>query len=307
MITGANGLLGQHLVKALMGKGYHVIATGRAENRLPPEQNEFYKYYSADISDEPALHTIMRLEEPRVVVHAAAMTQVDECELHHDRCFAVNVLGTANMVAVAEEFSRHFIYISSDFVFDGEKGNYSEEDEGKPVNWYGFTKIQAESMVETCEIPWAIVRTGLVYGKVFSGGRSNIITWVKEKLEKQEKIKVVNDQVRTPTYVEDLAKGILLIIEKSAQGIFHIAGRDILTPYQIALKTADHFGLKKDLIEKVDASSFSQPARRPLVTDLVIEKARSKLGYEPLGFEEALQKITLFPPGAEKTGPGSIN
>ena len=291
MITGANGLLGQPLVKMLMGKGQLVIATGKSASRLPGAESGFCSYYSADITDEHILYTIMEKERPEVVVHAAAMTQVDECELQQDKCFAVNVLGTANIIAAAEKFSGHFIYISTDFVFSGEKGGYLEEDERRPVNWYGLTKLQAENKTTACGIPWTIVRTGLVYGLSPGGARSNIIGWVKDNLEKGRKIKVVSDQVRTPTFVNDLARGILLIAEKAAGGIFHIAGKDILTPYDLALHTADHLGLDRGLVEKVDASSFSQPGRRPQRTDLVIERARKELGYEPVHFGEGLREM----------------
>ena len=304
MVTGANGLLGQQLVATLMDAGHTVIALGKAGSRLPVRQDDALnsvsgdhspygccRYYSADITDRPALDTIMRLEEPSVVVHAAAMTQVDECELLQDQSFAVNVLGTSNMLAAAERSGSHFIYISSDFVFDGEKGTYSEEDGKNPVNWYGYTKEQAERKVEKGRVPWAVVRTGLVYGASLRGARSNIITWVKDNLDRGQKIKVVSDQIRTPTYVEDLAKGIRLMIGQRALGFFHIAGPDILTPYEIATRTAGFFGLDKDLLEKVDASSFSQPGKRPPVTDLVIGKARKELGYEPLPFDQGLIKM----------------
>jgi len=293
MVTGANGLLGQHLVAALMGAGFTVIATGKAGNRLPAGLEGTLRYYSADITDEQSIHAIMRLEEPSMVVHAAAMTQVDECQLRRDQSFEINVLGTINMLAAAERTGSHFIYISTDFVFDGEKGKYSEEDAHKPVNWYGFTKAQAEKHVGKSLLPWAIVRTGLVYGRPAEGARSNIVTWVKEKLEKGEKIRVVSDQVRTPTYVEDLANGIRLMAEKEALGVFHIAGEDILTPYEVAIRTAGFLRLDADLVEKVDAASFSQPGIRPPVTDLLIGKARKELGYAPLSFGQGLEKMFL--------------
>src|SRR5262249_24807060 len=150
---------------------------------------------------------------PEVLIHTAAMTQVDECEKNQEVCYQTNVFATSRAIACAELYCRHLIHISTDFVFDGAKGNYAEDDEQNFVNWYGFTKSQAEQFVVNCKIPWAIVRTCLVYGNSLTGNRSNFVHWVKDKLIKKEKIKVVSDQLRTPTYVEDLAKGILLIIE----------------------------------------------------------------------------------------------
>lgn len=290
-ITGANGLLGQHLTAVLLKEGYKVIAVGKGACRLPFAETAFFTYYAVDITNDFLLHEIMQKEMPDIVVHAAAVTQVDECQLNQEKCEDVNVRGTAQVLLSAEECSRRFIYISTDFVFDGEKGDYGEEDNMNPLSWYGFTKVQAESITQTSDIPWAIVRTCLVYGHTLNGTRSNIINWVKQNLETGKKIRVVNDQWRTPTYVEDLARGILLVIQKNAGGIYHISGKDKLTPYDMALKTAAYFKLDASLIEKADASSFEQPAKRPLKTGFDISKARKELGFEPIGFAEGLKKM----------------
>ncbi len=289
LVTGANGLAGQHLVKQLLDASFQVVATGRGESRLPFPVSPAFTWYTMDITNALQVYSVMSKEKPDVVVHTAAATQVDECEKYPTPCEAINVQGTSQILTDAESFSSHFIYVSTDFVFDGEKGDYTEDDEPGPINWYGFTKMQAEGMVQTSTIPWTIVRTCLVYGNVLQGIRHNIITWVKESLEQGKPIKVVSDQWRTPTYVEDLAKGILLIIKKKAAGIYHISGKDRLSPYLMALQTADFFQLDKTNIEKVDAATFSQPGRRPLKTGLVIDKARKELGYEPVSFEEGLR------------------
>lgn len=291
LVTGANGLLGQHLIKQLLEEKYQVYAIGKGESRLPFTNGDAYQYFDVDITDAFRLNLLMKTEKPEVVVHAAAMTQVDQCELNQEDCSRVNVEGTANVVIEAEEHSRFLIYVSTDFVFDGERGNYNEEDELNPVNWYGFTKMQAESIIETCEMPWSIVRTCLVYGNVLQGTRSNIISWVRESIEAGKDIKVVADQVRTPTYVDDLARGIILIIKKSATGVFHISGKDVLTPYDIAIKTADLFHLDKSKMTRADQSSFSQPGRRPLKTGFDIGKAKNDLGFEPKSFDEAIRDM----------------
>jgi dTDP-4-dehydrorhamnose reductase len=291
LVTGANGLLGQHLVKHLLQKNYQVIATGRGATRLPIEPSLQYRYHALDITDATAVYKLMSMEQPDIVVHAAAMTQVDDCELNPEQCERINVQGTSQLLVDAEACSRHFIYISTDFVFDGEKGAYTEEDDPKPVSYYGFTKMQAEALVQTSDIPWSVVRTSLVYGNVLHGTRSNIINWVKNNLEQAKPIQVVADQWRTPTYVEDLARGVVMIVEQRATGIYHIAGKDVLTPYAIALQTAAQLGLDETKIEKVDASTFKQPGRRPRQTDLNINKARRDLGYEPVSFGEGLKNL----------------
>jgi len=291
LITGANGLLGQHLIKQLLYQQVHVIATGRGIQRLPFEPSPLYTYHTMDITNALQVYAVMEKERPDVVVHAAAMTQVDDCEKYPQQCETINVQGTSQVLTDAETFSSYFIYVSTDFVFDGEKGDYTEDDELQPLSWYGFTKMQAEAMVQTSTIPWAIVRTCLVYGKTLQGTRSNIITWVRDSLQEKKPIKVVSDQWRTPTHVEDLAMGIALMIEKKAEGVFHIAGKDKLSPYLMALETAKYFQLDAGMIEKVDASTFSQPGRRPLKTGFVIDKARKELGYEPRSFAEGLQSF----------------
>jgi dTDP-4-dehydrorhamnose reductase len=288
LITGANGLLGQHLTRLLLDKNYQVVATSRGESRLPFQPSANYTYREMDVANALEVFAVMEQEKPDVVVHAAAMTQVDDCELRPQQCERINVQGTSQVLTDAETFSSHFIYISTDFVFDGEQGNYAEDDDTKPISLYGFTKLQAESMVQTSTIPFAIVRTCLVYGNLLKGTRSNIVSWVKESLEQGKTIQVVSDQLRTPTYVEDLAKGIALIIENKATGIYHISGKDWLTPYDIALKTAAKYNLDAGKIVKVDAATFKQPGRRPLKTGFVIEKARKELGFEPMSFDEGL-------------------
>lgn len=292
LVTGANGLLGQHLVMQLLEKGFVVIGTGKGDTRLHPNGfGDRYSYRTLDVSDPSDVQEVMDAVKPEVVVHAAAMTQVDECELAPEQCEKINVTGTSLVLADAELYSSHFIYISTDFVFDGEQGNYKENDDLKPISYYGFTKMQAEAMTETCSIPWAIVRTCLVYGDTLEGTRSNIISWVKNSLEQGKDIRVVSDQWRTPTFVEDLAKGIVLIIEQKATGVYHISGKDLLTPYDIAIQTADLLQLDKSKITKVDASTFKQPGKRPPKTGFIIEKARKELGFEPITFQEGLKKM----------------
>lgn len=288
LVTGGNGLLGQHLIKILLEENYEVIAIGKGPARIPFSADS-YRYFDVDITDGFRLNDLMRSETPEIVVHTAAMTQVDTCELNQDLCFKVNVEGTANLVMEAEAYSRFLIYISTDFVFDGDKGNYSEEDELNPVNWYGFTKMQAESIVQEAEMPWSIVRTCLVYGNALTGTRTNIVSWVRDNLMAGKNIRVVSDQTRTPTYIGDLVHGILLLIRQTATGIFHISGEEVLTPYDMAIKTCDFFGLDKTMMEKVDQSTFSQPGRRPLRTGFDINKARTQLGYQPASFDEALK------------------
>ncbi|MBK7679771.1 MAG: SDR family oxidoreductase [Chitinophagaceae bacterium] len=292
LLTGANGFLGQYLSAQLLEKGYHVMATGKGESRLGIKGRDRFHYKSMDFTNPFDIHDVFTEYKPDIVVHAGAMTKVDECETEQWQAYLTNVEGTITMLLNAEEQKSFFLFVSTDFVFDGETGTYTEADIPNPVNFYGKTKAEAEDAVKEYDYEWAIVRTSLVYGQPI-GGRSNLLTVVQQKLNNGEKYKVVNDLVRTPTYVEDLAAGIVSIIEKKATGIYHLSGMDILTPYEVACKTADYLGLDKSLLQKVTAENFSQPARRPLKTNLIIEKARKELGFNPLSFEDGLK--STFP------------
>lgn len=289
LLTGANGFLGQYLTARLLADHHTVIATGKGECRLPFPESTHFTYVPMDFTRQDEVNTVLEQFEPECIVHAGAMTRPDDCELQQELAYNVNVEGTRLLLSKAVRRAVYFIYLSTDFIFDGKQGMYTEEDVPGPVNYYGRTKLQGEALVKQYPFDWAIARTVLVYGRPLAG-RSNILTVVKEKLERGEQYRVVSDQVRTPTYVEDLAAGILRIIALKANGIFHLSGKDVLTPFDMALQTASFLGLDSSLLINVNASTFTQPAERPLKTGFVIDKAREMLGYAPHTFAEGLKK-----------------
>jgi dTDP-4-dehydrorhamnose reductase len=219
------------------------------------------------------------------------MTQVDDCERNKDACWDTNVAATRYLIQAAEKYNAFFVFLSTDFIFDGLEGPYREDDPPNPLSYYGASKVAAERMIKNSKLPWAIVRTVLVYGTAIDMQRSNIITWVKNNLQQGKKIKVVDDQWRTPTLVQDLAEGCKLVADKQATGVFHISGSEMLTPYEMAVQTAQFFKLDLRLIEKVNAKSFVQPAKRPAKTGFVIDKAVQELGYQPRSFAEGLEIV----------------
>ena len=290
LITGSNGLLGQHLLPLFVEDGgYEVIAAGRGVNRLPSHQG--YTYESVNLRNAVSAQQLLEKHQPDVIIHAAAMTQVDECERNKDACWDTNVAATRYLIQAAEKYNTFFIFLSTDFVFDGLEGPYKEDALPNPLSYYGASKVAAERMVKNSKLPWAIVRTVLVYGTAIDMQRSNIISWVKNNLQQGKKIKVVDDQWRTPTLVQDLAVGCKLVADKRSTGVFHISGRDMLTPYEMAMQTASFFKLDQRLIERVTAKSFVQPAKRPAKTGFVIDKAVQELGYEPHSFSEGLEIV----------------
>jgi dTDP-4-dehydrorhamnose reductase len=290
LVTGANGLLGQHLAELLLTEtNWQVIGTGKGPCRLPLEHSDRFIYQQLDITDGVAAFNFYLQTKPDIIIHAAAKTQVDECEQNPVACWNTNVTATRFLIEAAKKIKSFFIFVSTDFVFDGSAGPYSEKDAPEPVNYYGSSKVAGEKDVLQSGLDAAIVRTCLVYGNTHDGSRSNIISWVKKNLSEGKRINVVNDQWRTPTLVQDLAKGILLVAQKKAAGIFHISGREMLTPYDMAMAAATYYNLDAALIEKVTAASFTQTAMRPPKTGFDILKAQTELGYQPHSFAAGLK------------------
>lgn len=287
LITGSNGLLGQKLVELLVQKpDVEVIATARGANRLP--FTDGYEYQSMDITNQAEVKAVIAQTRPHAIVHTAAMTNVDQCEAEKADCWLQNVTAVENIVQACAAHDVFLLHLSTDFIFDGVAGPYTETALPNPISFYGWSKYAAEKAVTSASIRWSIARTVLVYGIAHDMSRSNIILWVKNSLENHKNIKVVTDQWRTPTLAEDLAVGCFLIVDQAAQGVFNISGSDFLTPYDMAVKTAAYFDLDQSFIAQADSTSFSQPARRPPRTGFDLTKARQVLNYQPHTFDEGI-------------------
>jgi dTDP-4-dehydrorhamnose reductase len=289
LITGANGLLGQKLVELLQtDDSIKLIATAQRPLVINLYRGEFRLL---DITDSSQVQTVIAETKPDVIIHTAAMTNVDLCETNREACWKANVTAVDYLVDSANRHHAHLIHVSTDFIFDGTEGPLDEQARPGPVNFYGESKLKAEETIQAKSASWCILRTVLVYGITKDMSRSNIILWVKNSLEQGKTIQVVDDQYRTPTLAEDLAMGCYLAAKKKATGIYHISGSDFLTPYAMAIQTADHFGLPKELITKTDSTRFTQPARRPLRTGFIITKAMNELGYRPHTFAEGIALV----------------
>lgn len=288
LVTGANGLLGQKLVH-LLGEQHEITLLATARKEVMPFVNAGFEVM--DITDEQQTQRVITQFKPDVVIHTAAMTQVDQCETEQELCWKMNVTGVENVVAACVQNSARLVHVSTDFIFDGTHGPLDESAKPNPISYYGESKLAGEKMVMASSLSWCILRTVLVYGVTHEMSRTNIVLWVKKSLEEGKKIKVVNDQWRTPTLAEDLAMGCFLAATKKATGIFNISGAEMMTPYDIAIATANYFKLDSSLIEKTDSTQFTQPAKRPPKTGFIIDKAKNELGYQPHTFEEGLSML----------------
>lgn len=287
LLTGANGLVGQTLIRRIRQlPGYEILATSGSESRIAgPARTRFLQM---DITSSEQVKAVFEKFVPDVVVHCAAMTQVDPCELDPEMCDKVNIGGTRVVARASGESGARFIYLSTDFVFDGLNGPYSEDDQPNPVSMYGWSKLQGEFITRSLSVPWVIVRTILVYGLTPFMSRENLVTWVRNSLISQKPIRVVNDQFRMPTLADDLADGIIRIIEKGRTGIYHLSGPEMTSVHDFAVTTARFFNLDESLISPVASFSLNQPGKRPRSTGFILEKASEELDYSPRNLNQGL-------------------
>jgi dTDP-4-dehydrorhamnose reductase len=221
------------------------------------------------------------------------MTQVDDCEFKRDECVALNVTAVEHLAQLSTKLGFHLVHVSTDFIFDGTKPMYTEEDEAHPLSYYGWSKLEGEKRVIEFANSYSILRTVLVYGQVSDMSRTNIVLWAHGTLKNQKSANVVTDQFRTPTLAEDLAMGCFLAAAQRAQGIFNIAGKDYMSVIELVERVASFYGYSMECINRVDSSTLNQPAKRPPITGLDISKAIAQLGYTPHSFEEGLALLAL--------------
>jgi dTDP-4-dehydrorhamnose reductase len=287
LVTGSNGLLGQKITeRILQTKQFNLIATSKGVNRYPVKEG--YTYAEMDILNPLQVSAVLRQFKPDAIIHTAAMTNVDTSHEQPELAHELNVVAVKTMADIAALENIQLVHLSTDFIFDGAAGPYDEEAEPNPLSHYGRTKLEGESVVKNSGAHWAIIRTILVYGIVSDMSRSNIVLWAKGALESNKPINVVNDQWRMPTLAEDLADGCLLAVEKNAQGVFNISGKDMMTVSELVAKVADYWKLDKSMMNEISSESLNQAAKRPVRTGFILDKAINELGYQPRSFKEGL-------------------
>lgn len=239
-ITGATGMLGNDLVKVL-SKDHKII-----KKRV-------------DITIIDDLLDFITRAKPDMIIHTAAFTDVDAAESDKDKAYKVNVLGTRNVTLAASKVKAPIVYISTDYIFDGEKsGGYYEFDKPNPINFYGLTKYLGEVCVRDFTNKFYIVRTSWLFGK----HGKNFVKTILELAQENEKIQVVDDQIGSPTYTLDLAEAIGELIEKPAYGIYHITNSGHCSWYEFAKEVFREADININ-IEPVASSEFKRPAKRP--------------------------------------------
>lgn len=292
LLTGSNGLLGQKIVYASLKRNdIQLLATSKGENRLHSKAG--YHYASMDITNADEVTAIVENFKPHCIINTAAMTNVDACEKDQENCWKMNVEAVRTMTELCELHNIHLIQLSTDFVFDGEKGYYSEEDVPNPLSHYARSKYESEKVVQQARIDSAIIRTIIIYGVVDDKQRSNVVIWTINSLRQQKDINVISDQMRSPTLAEDLADACVQAALKRATGIYHVSGSETMSILEMVNRTADFFQLDKKYIHPVTTDQLKQPAKRPLLTGFNIDKAKRELNFQPHTLLQGLEIVKM--------------
>jgi dTDP-4-dehydrorhamnose reductase len=289
LITGANGLVGQKLTSIFAADhDFDLLVTARQ----PASRNTSAGagYVPLDIADKRAVKDLVWNFSPDYILNAAAYTNVDGCETHKEDCWKANVTAVENLASACKLSESRLIHISTDYIFDGKAGPYDELATPNPISYYGKSKLAAENAVRLMGDNWAIVRTMVVFGKA-EGVKANFALWLIGELVKGNPVKIVDDQFGNATLADDLARGIYQLVRKDRTGIYNMAGHDMLTRYEFALKVAKLFKCDPALITPVKTASFNQPAPRPLKSGLITLKAESELGIKFLTSDESIVRL----------------
>lgn len=287
LITGSNGLLGQNLVNELLKKDtYMIYGVSRGENRI--KNIERFTYFNVDLTNKKEVSDLINKINPQFIIHTAAMTNVDTCQLNKEACDKINVKAVKYLVDLCELKDIHLIHLSTDFIFDGEKGYYKESDRPNPINYYGLSKLRSENIIKDSNIKYTILRTILVFGITIEL-KNNIVLWVKNSIENMQQINVVTDQLRMPTFVDDLVYACLYVVDNGVEGAFNVSSNTLLSIYDMAIEIANTFHLDKSYINPIPTSLLKQPAKRPLKTGFDLSKSFSQLNLPSHSFLENLQ------------------
>lgn len=288
LIVGSNGRLGQSLVKKIMIREKTELLCSSIENESLIKGVEYSK---TDITNKDQVKKLVLDFVPDYIINAAAFTNVDKCETERELAWKINVCGVENLAHYSRIVDAHLTHVSTDYVFDGNNGPYSESDSTNPISYYGRTKLASENSLKISGSKYAIVRTNVLFGPS-EFGEPDFVNWVVDSLKSKKKIRIVTDQINNPTFIPDLADGIIKIIDLDRDGVYHLGGREFLNRFEFTEKIAAHFNLDASLIEKIITQELKQSAARPLKSGLITLKAETELNYKPRSLKEAFIIMT---------------
>lgn len=285
IVVGGNGMLGQRLIEFYNKlNDIELLAISVEDKSVFIDVD----YIQADISNRNEIKKVIYDFCPDFIINAAAYTNVDKSESERELAWKINVKGVEYLSEAARVLDSHLVHISTDYIFDGKSGPYTENDIPNPLGYYARTKLASENVLKLSGSKNTILRTNVLYGTAkFS--RPDFVKWVVDSLRAGKEIKIVDDQINNPTFIDDLVQGVNKIVELCKEGIYNIGGDEFLNRYDFTIIIANYFNLDKSLIKKIKTEELNQPARRPLKSGLITIKAQSELGYKPHTILQSLE------------------
>jgi len=272
LITGSSGLVGQQVVKDL--SEIHEVFS--CYNKSKPEYGNAVKM---DLLNREMISNVLSEKNPDIVIHLGAMTAVDLCETQQDNALKINSQATEILAKECAKINSFMVYVSTDYVFDGNSGLYEENDATNPLGFYGKSKLLGEKSVQNFSSDWCIARTSTPFG--LHPTKKSFPIWVIENLQKQKQIDVLTDQFTSPTYVPSLSRMLIEISERHLTGIIHVAGASKISRYEMASLVSDKLGLDGKLLREISINDIKWEAQRPKDSSLNVSKAISTLNQKP--------------------------
>lgn len=290
LLTGANGLLGQKTTELFRHEStHHLILTDLHENAFDPNG---FDYFPMDITKKEEVKDAVKKYTPDIIINCAAFTNVDGCENERELSWKVNVDAVKHFIIASRVNSSKIIHISTDYIFDGKSGNYSETSKPNPLSYYGKSKLAAENALITSGIDCAIVRTMIIYG-TGKNLRPNFAIWLINMLSENNTVRIVDDQFGMPTMVDDLGWALVKMVDLDKSGIYHICGSEYMNRHEFALRLAGVFGYNENLIMPIKTSDLNQAAVRPMNSSFILLKAETDLDIKTLNATEGLNLLKV--------------
>ena len=279
LVTGSAGLVGQQVVKDLSNT--HQVFS--CYNKLKPEYGDSVKM---DLKNCEMISSILTEKKPDIVIHLGAMTGVDLCEKEKTSASEINTKATEIIAKECSKLNSFLVYVSTDYVFDGNLGMYKEDDVTNPLGFYGKSKLEGEKVVQNFSANWCIARTSTPFG--LHPTKKSFPMWVIENLQKQKQIDVLIDQFTSPTYIPNLSRMLIEISERHITGIVHAAGASKISRYQMASMISDKLNLDSTLLKQISINIMKWVAQRPKDSSLDVSRASSILNEKPQKIDQSL-------------------
>jgi dTDP-4-dehydrorhamnose reductase len=280
-------MLGQRTVQYYLSKkNVELLATSVEERSV----FDSVEYVQSDIKCRDKIKKVIYDYCPDFIVNTAAFTNVDLSEKMREEAWKINVKGVEYIAEAARAIDASIIHLSSDYIFDGKDGPYDENAVPNPIGYYGRTKLASENALKISGTFYIILRTNVLYGTALNS-RPDFVRWVIDSLKNNNEIKIVDDQVNNPTFIDDLVQAINKVIEFRKTGVYNIGGKEFLSRYEFTKRIAEFFNFDKKLIIPISTKELNQPARRPLKSGLLTLKAETELGYKPHTINESFAVI----------------